>query len=82
MYHITLNKDFGANPTMIKGEHEFNIYTSPNMEFCINAARKMNETCLINIQIEVFRVWESQKGKYNKKTSKLIYPTIENPLFY
>lgn len=80
-YHITFVKEFGSLAPIIRGDYEFKIYCTTDKKFALEKAKLMNQKCLININVEHFKVWETVKKTYNKKTSKLIYPSTEYPLF-
>ena len=72
-YIVTFHKDFLKNNSIVSGELEWNICQFTTEDEAIATAKKLNEKCLININIERFRVWQSETKKFNKKKSKLIY---------
>ena len=81
MYYLVYCKNFGLY-IFDAAEYEFIIYKSSDKESCINKAREFNDKALLNINTEHFKVYESETKTYNKKKSKLIYPTKEYPLFH
>jgi hypothetical protein len=81
-YTVTFDKTF-TFPIVGHGRVgglEFKIYTTKDRDLAITQAMRMNADITTNIQVERFRVWESETGKMNKK-AKMIYPSNEHPLF-
>lgn len=73
MYIVTFHKDFLKNNSILSGEMEWRIFETDNECDAIDTAKRLNAECLININVERFRVWRSETNKFNKKKSKLIY---------
>jgi hypothetical protein len=84
-YYLVFQKEF-ADTLWGYGEQTFEwlLLTTQNKENALKYARKNNSDDFLNISCERFLVYQSEKllKKNNKKFSKLIYPTPENPMFH
>ncbi len=78
-YHLFFIKSFSH--FALQGDLRLHIQSSTNMEFALNRAREMNKDPFINIQVEHFAIYESEKGKPGKKGMKKIYPGQDHSLY-
>lgn len=76
-YVVTFCKHFYIYP--VTGELEFSYDSFEDKERAIYNARKRNSDIGVNIDFELWRVWEGYGMRHTKK-SKLIYPSNEYPL--
>ena len=81
MYYLVFCKRF-TSPVFEHYEYEWTLSAGKNKDFQIALARKYNERCIMDITMEHFKVYESETKTWNKKKSKLIYPTAEYPLLH
>ena len=80
MYYLIFCKSFCQYLFDAK-EYEFILFKTSDKDFIVNKAKEMNNDIFINITTEHFRVYFSETKKYDKKKTKLVYPSTDFPMF-